>query len=30
VRNWLNGQSFKDQWNFVMSVTEDIWNGVKT
>ncbi|MGH7685483.1 MAG: hypothetical protein ACREN2_01490 [Candidatus Dormibacteria bacterium] len=28
VRDWLNGQSFEDQWNFGMSVTEDIWNGV--
>jgi hypothetical protein len=28
VRDWLNGQSFLDQWNFGMSVTEDIWNGV--
>ena len=27
VRNWLAGQSFEDQWNFGMSVTEDIWNG---
>lgn len=27
VRNWLNGQSFEDQWNFGMSVTQDIWNG---
>lgn len=27
VRDWLNGQSFGDQWNFGMSVTEDIWNG---
>jgi hypothetical protein len=28
VRNWLNGQSFEDQWNFGMQVSEDIWNGV--
>jgi hypothetical protein len=27
VRNWLAGQTFEDQWNFGMSVTEDIWNG---
>jgi len=27
VRNWLAGQSFEEQWNFGMSVTEDIWNG---
>jgi hypothetical protein len=27
VRDWLNGQSFEDQWKFGMDVTEDIWNG---
>lgn len=30
VRDWLNGQSFEDQWNFGMQVTEDIRNGVRT
>jgi hypothetical protein len=28
VRDWLNGRSFEDQWNFGMEVTEDIWNEV--
>jgi hypothetical protein len=27
VRDWLSGQSFEDQWNFGMDVTEQILNG---